>query len=105
VGKLQAAAFVIEDEINKLKKTVTDVVFEPRGYSIDQPLAVLPRDIPNTFTVIAASTPLANLCTDAYRKATKADIRLSANGMMRSGLTRGNTPHRLLQRAGSEESG
>src|SRR5471032_2782772 len=47
----------IADEIDKLKKTVTEVVFASRGYSIDQPLAVAPRDLPNTFTNIAAGTP------------------------------------------------
>jgi 5'-nucleotidase/UDP-sugar diphosphatase len=31
------------------------------GYSIDQPLAIAPRDLPNTFTDIAAGTILANL--------------------------------------------
>jgi 5'-nucleotidase len=81
----------IADEIDKLKKTVTKVVFASRGYSIDQPLAVAPRDLPNTFTDIAASTPLANLCTDAFRKATKADIGFSANGLMRAGFTRGKS--------------
>jgi 5'-nucleotidase/UDP-sugar diphosphatase len=79
----------IGDEIDKLKKSVTAAVFASRGYSIDQPLAVAPRDIPNTFTDIAAGTILANLCTDAYRRATKADIGFSANGMMRASLTRG----------------
>ena len=81
----------IEDEIDKFKKTVTEVAFASRGYSIDQPLAVAPRDIPNTFTDIAASTILANLCTDAFRNATKADIGFTANGMMRAGLTRGKS--------------
>ena len=81
----------IADEIDKLKKTVTEAVFASRGYSIDQPLAVAPRDLPNTFTDIAASTLLANLCTDAFRKATKADIGFTANGMMRAGLTRGKS--------------
>ena len=76
---------------NKLKKTVTEVVFASRGYSIDQPLAIAPRDLPNTFTDIAASTLLANLVTDAFRKATKADIGFTANGMMRAGLTRGKS--------------
>src|ERR1019366_254295 len=33
---------VIADEIDKFKKTVTEVVFASRGYSIDQPLAVAP---------------------------------------------------------------
>src|ERR1019366_4601290 len=81
----------IADEIAKFKKTVTEVAFASRGYSIDQPLAVAPRDIPNTFTDIAASTVLANLCTDAFRAATEADIGFTANGMMRAGLTRGRS--------------
>src|SRR5271166_1995387 len=81
----------IEDEIDKFKKIVTEVVFASRGYSIDQPLAVAPRDLPNTFTDIAASTLLANLCTDAFRNATKADIGFTANGMMRAGFTRGKS--------------
>ena len=81
----------ITDEINGYKKTVTKVVFASRGYSIDQPLAVAPRDLPNTFTDIAAGTPLANLVTDSFRKATKADIAITANAMMRAGLTRGKS--------------
>ncbi len=82
---------VIAEEIEKLKQTVTKVAFASRGYSIDQPLAIAPQDIPNTFADIAASTLLANLCTDAYRNATKADIGFSVNGMMRSGFIRGKT--------------
>ncbi len=81
----------IADEIDKLKKSVTGVVFASRGYSIDQPLAVAPRDLPNTFSDIAASTLLANLCTDAFRRATGADIGFSVNGLMRAGLTRGKS--------------
>ena len=81
----------IASEIETLKKTVTGTVFASRGYSIDQPLAVVPRDLPNTFADIAASTILANFCTDAFRKATNADIGFSANGLMRAGLTRGKT--------------
>jgi 5'-nucleotidase / UDP-sugar diphosphatase len=82
---------VIAAEIEKFKKTITKVVFASRGYSIDQPLAIAPQDIPNTFADIAASTILANLCTDAFRNATKADIGFTANGMMRAGLTRGKS--------------
>jgi 5'-nucleotidase/UDP-sugar diphosphatase len=79
------------DEIEKLKKSVTAAVFASRGYSVDQPLAIIPQDLPNTFTDIAASTILANLCTDAFRSATKADIGFSVNGLMRTGLTRGKS--------------
>jgi 5'-nucleotidase len=81
----------VADEIDGYKKTVTKVVFAARGYSIDQPLAVAPRDLPNTFTDIAAGTPLANLVTDSFRKATNADIAITANAMMRAGLTRGKS--------------
>jgi len=79
------------DEIDKLKKGVTAAVFASRGYSIDQPLAVVPRDLPNTFTDIAAGTILANLVTDAFRSATKAEIGFTANGMLRAGLKRGKS--------------
>jgi len=81
----------IAGEIDQLKKAVTGAVFASRGYSIDQPLAVAPQDLPNTFTDIAASTLLANLCTDAFRKATKADIGFTVNGLMRTSLTRGKS--------------
>ncbi|MFM7519707.1 MAG: bifunctional metallophosphatase/5'-nucleotidase, partial [Planctomycetota bacterium] len=69
----------ISAEIGRLEQTVTDVVFASRGYRIDQPLAVVPRDLPNTFTDIAAGTVLANLVTDAFRKATNADVGFTAN--------------------------
>jgi len=81
----------IADEIEGFKKAVTGAVFASRGYSIDQPLAIVPQDIPNTFADIGASTLLANLVTDAFRNATQADIGFTANGMMRAGLTRGKS--------------
>jgi 5'-nucleotidase len=58
---------------------------------VDQPLAIAPRDLLNTFTDIVAGTVLANLCTDAFRNATKADIGFTVNGLMRAGLTRGKS--------------
>lgn len=81
----------IAAEIDKLKKTVSGAVFASRGYRIDQPLAIAPQDLPNTFTDIAASTLLANLCTDAFRQATQADIGFTVNGLMRAGLIKGKT--------------
>jgi 5'-nucleotidase len=81
----------IADEIDTFKNPATAAVFASRGYRIDQPLAVAPRDLPNTFTDVAAGTPLANLITDAFREATHADIGFTANGMMRAGLTRGKS--------------
>ena len=56
--------------------------FASRGYSIDQPLAVAPQDLPNTFADLAAGTPLANLVADALRAATRADIGFTANAMI-----------------------
>jgi 5'-nucleotidase/UDP-sugar diphosphatase len=78
-------------EIEKLKKSVSAAAFASRGYRVDQPLAIAPRDLPNTYTDIAAGTILANLVTDSFREATKADIGFTANGMMRAGLLRGKT--------------
>jgi 5'-nucleotidase len=81
----------VNDEIDKLKKGVSAAVFASRGYSVDQPLAVTPRDLPNTFTDIAAGTILANHVTDSFRKATQADIGFTVNGLMRAPILRGKT--------------
>ena len=81
----------IADEIEQFKKAVTVAAFASRGYSIDQPLAVAPQDLPNTFADLAAGTPLANLVADALRAATRADIGFTANAMMRASLLRGKS--------------
>jgi 5'-nucleotidase len=81
----------IAKEIEQLKKSVSAAAFASRGYSVDQALAITPRDLPNTYSDIAAGTLLANLVTDSFRAATKADIGFTANGMMRAGLLRGTS--------------
>jgi len=81
----------ISETIDQFKSSVNAAVFASRGFSIDQPLAMAPQDLPNTFLDLVAGTPLANLCTDAYRIATGADIGFSANGMMRAPLLRGKS--------------
>ena len=81
----------INDEIDKFKQGVTAAVFASRGYRIDQPLAIAPQDLPNTFTDVAAGTMLANLVTDSFRKATQADIGFNVNGMARAPIRRGKT--------------
>jgi 5'-nucleotidase/UDP-sugar diphosphatase len=86
-----AGDHAVAAEIEVLKKSVTVAAFASRGYRVDQQLAIAPRDLPNTYTDIAAGTTLANLVTDSFRKATTADIGFTANGMMRAGLTRGKT--------------
>jgi len=81
----------IGDEIDKLKQGVNAAVFASRGYSVDQPLAIAPQDLLNTFTDIMAGTILANHVTDSFRKATQADIGFTANGMIRAPLLRGKS--------------
>lgn len=86
-----AGDHAVAEQIEELKKPVSAAVFASRGYSIDQPLAITPQDLANTFTDIEGGTILANLVTDALRKATHADIGFTANGMMRAPLLRGKT--------------
>ena len=81
----------VTGEIEKYKKIVSEAVFASRGYSVDQPLVVVEQDVPNIFTDIEAGTPLANFVTDAFRRATGADIGFTANGMVRAGFTRGTS--------------
>jgi 5'-nucleotidase len=81
----------IAADIEHLKKSVSAAAFASRGYAVDQPLAIAPQDLPNTYTDIAAGTLLANLVTDSFRAATRADIGCTANGMMRAGILRGKT--------------
>jgi 5'-nucleotidase / UDP-sugar diphosphatase len=81
----------IHGEVDRLKDGVTAAVFASRGYRVDQPLAITPQDLPNTFTDIAAGTILANHVTDSFRKATQADIGFTVNGLMRAPLMRGKT--------------
>jgi 5'-nucleotidase len=81
----------IDAEIDTLKQGVTAAVFASRGYRVDQPLAIAPIDLTNSHKDLGASTLLANLCTDAYRHATKADVGFSVNGMMRAALKRGKS--------------
>ena len=50
----------ISRDIEKLKAGVTTAVFATRGYRVDQPLAIAPQDLPNTYADIAAGTLLAN---------------------------------------------
>jgi len=81
----------INNEIENFKKSVSKTVFASRGYTVDQPLAVAPHDLMNTFTDIKAGTILANLCTDAFRYAANSDIGFTVNGLMRASILRGKT--------------
>ena len=71
------------------KAETSRIVFAPRGFTINEPLAVIDRDWPNTFFDLTASMPLGNLTADAIRYATNADVALNAAGMVRAGLPKG----------------
>lgn len=76
-------------EMAGFKAETSRIVFKPRGFKIDEPLAVIDRDWPNTFFDLKASMPLGNLVSDSIRHATKADVAINAAGMVRAGLTKG----------------
>src|SRR5262249_54180463 len=73
------------------KAETSRILFAPRGFAIDEPLAVIDRDWSNSFFDLTASMPLGNLTADAIRHAAKADVALNAAGMVRTGLTKGNS--------------
>jgi len=81
----------VTQEIEQFKRVATEAVFASRGYRVDEPLVIVTEDVPNTFTDLVASTPLANFVCDADRTATGADIVLTANGMVRAGLKKGKS--------------
>ena len=76
-------------EMDVFKAETSRIVFAPRGLRLDEPLVAIDRDWSNTFFDLDASRPLGNLTADAIRYATKADVALSAAGMVRAGLTKG----------------
>jgi len=78
-------------EMLAFKEATSKVVFNPRGFSIDEQLAVIDQDWPNTFFDLEKSLPIGNLMTDAIRYATKTDIALNAAGMVRAGLKKGSS--------------
>ena len=81
----------LAEAMEVFKAETTRIVFAPRGFAMDEPLAVIDHDWSNTFFDLAASMPLGNLTADAIRHATKADVALNAAGMVRAGLTKGKS--------------
>ena len=79
------------NEMRNFKAATSRIVFEPRGLRMDEPLAMIDRDWPNTFFDLAASRPIGNLTADAIRHATGADVALNAAGMVRAGLIKGSS--------------
>jgi 5'-nucleotidase / UDP-sugar diphosphatase len=77
--------------VKVFKVETSRILFAPRGFAIDEPLAVIDRDWSNSFFDLTASMPLGNLTADAIRHAANADVALNAAGMVRAGLTKGNS--------------
>ncbi|NEQ42417.1 MAG: bifunctional metallophosphatase/5'-nucleotidase [Leptolyngbya sp. SIOISBB] len=67
-----------------------DAVFASRGYQTTQPLVAISEDWPMNYADIVSGTPLANVVTDALRLATGSQVALTANGIIRAGLDKGN---------------
>lgn len=81
----------ISEIIDGFKQRMTDVVFAQRGLAIYQPLVRIEEDLPNISSDLAASTILADLCTDAFCTATGVQIAMTSNGLMRTSLSRGRS--------------
>jgi len=81
----------VHKQVNHFLEAAGSAVFASRGYSVTQPLAAIDRDWPMNYADIAGGTPLANVVTDAFRKATGADVAFTANGVIRTGLKKGNS--------------
>ncbi|MFN6337256.1 MAG: 5'-nucleotidase, partial [Cyanobacteriota bacterium] len=61
------------------------------GYTTTQPLVRIEEDWPMNYADVEGGTPLANLFTDALRKATGSAIAFTANGIIRAGLIKGKS--------------
>jgi 5'-nucleotidase / UDP-sugar diphosphatase len=85
---IQGDAGLIED-MKAFTAETSRIVFGPRGLRMDEPLAIIDCDWPNTFLDLDASRPLGNLTADAIRCATGADVAMNCAGMVRAGLTKG----------------
>src|SRR5208337_2331405 len=81
----------VQQEVDRFLKEASQITFASRGYSITQPLAVISEDWPMVYTDLESGIPLANLVTDAFRKMEDADIAFTPNGLIRSGLTKGDS--------------
>ena len=81
----------ITEAIETFLHETSQIVFEPRGLKIDEPLAIIDQDWPNDFFDLTASRPIGNLVTDAIRNATKADVCIQCAGLVRNGMIKGST--------------
>jgi 5'-nucleotidase len=81
----------IQARVEDFLQRASAAAFASRGYATTQPLVRIEEDWPMDYTDIEGGTPLANLFTDALRRATGSDIAFTANGIIRAGLIHGRS--------------
>lgn len=81
----------IQTRVEEFLRRSGEAAFASRGYATTQPLVRIEEDWPMNYADVDGGTPLANLFTDALRKATGSDIAFTANGIIRAGLIKGKT--------------
>jgi len=81
----------VQNEVDRFLEASSAAVFEPRGYKLTQPLVMIDQDWPMDYKDLESGTPLANVVTDAFRKAAATDVAFTANGLIRAGLKKGNS--------------
>lgn len=82
---------IVQQEVERFLAEAGKIAFASRGYSIAQPLVVISEDWPMKYGDPETSTPLANLVTDAFRRAANADVAFTVDGAIRAGLIKGTT--------------
>jgi 5'-nucleotidase len=65
--------------------------FASRGYATTEPLVRIEEDWPMDYRDLESGTPLANVFTDALRRATGSRVAITGNGIIRAGLIRGRS--------------
>ena len=81
----------IQARVEDFLRRAGPAAFASRGYATTQPLVRIEEDWPMDYADVAGSTPLANVFTDALRRATGSDIAFTANGIIRAGLIHGHS--------------
>ncbi|MFV2044612.1 MAG: bifunctional UDP-sugar hydrolase/5'-nucleotidase, partial [Anaerolineales bacterium] len=81
----------IQQQVNHFLEASSAAVFKSRGYDLVQPLVMIDQDWPMDYGELETGTPIANVVTDAFREAAATDIAFTANGLIRSGLKKGNS--------------
>jgi 5'-nucleotidase len=81
----------IQARVEEFLRRSGPAAFASRGYATTQPLVRIEEDWPMDYADVEGGTPLANVFTDALRKATGSDIAFTANGIIRAGLIHGRS--------------